>query len=78
MSIEEWGVLVPDTGMKPWPFEHKEQALQALRTMEGALMVKSDGTEFVATDLRLVRRTISDWEEVDHESQQMDHHSEPG
>jgi hypothetical protein len=69
MSTVEWGVALPGSGMKPWVLPTRDLAIQVLERLEGTPMVAIDGSEFLATDLRLVRRVISAWEEVDHEAE---------
>jgi hypothetical protein len=68
MSTVEWGVKIPGAGLKPWVFPTRDLAIRALERLEGIPMVAANGSEVLATDLRLVRRVISAWEEVDHDS----------
>jgi hypothetical protein len=70
MSTVEWGVLAPGAGLKPWMFPSRDLAIKAMKRLEGLPMITIDGTEVRATGLKLVRRVISAWEEVDHEDEQ--------
>jgi hypothetical protein len=70
MSTVEWGVLAPGAGLRPWTFTSREQAIRAMKRLEGIPMVQIDGTEVLATGLQLVRRVTSAWEVVDLETGQ--------
>jgi len=63
MASEEWGVLFPWGAVS---IQHDEQAARRLHSsLLNTGVVKIDGSLQILDDLKLVRRFVMDWEEVE-------------
>ena len=64
LVTEQWGVLMP-WDKEPVAFRTREKALSYFHALNGKELVRRDGARVRAEGLRLFRRQIPDWEEMD-------------